>query len=519
MFHRVSRSEIMDTVSHLRGLHRQIKPANEQESRTAERREILIRHLISNLNRISEHPTLTLVLQISELLSLTVEGAHRMFGYNLGSMREYDMRLNGGRTHIVESYIFERDRIVDVPSEFAAAEAFRSDATLGDLIRRWQYDVPVRSLRGRGWSRPGAFYIHVGTKDSAGTSLPAGSLALVEPIGREEESRPNPRAIYLLQFGDGYRCSHCVVTRGKLQLISRARTHRNLEFLYGHTVRIVGRIRMFALALPQPEYELDGNLVPYRGTAALLLPWEHSSRAQLLATKYKRFRRTHEEEAAVREFLEQQLQTQMSARTERRYRNNDTSEPHVSGLMHLTIAHFARYSDSLRISGATVTDKGRFSLEAARNANYLADLYDLQHRQVSAPGPPEVWDARRLEFVEWPSLLSLKFPQLRRWDDRVIRVAEGISMQGLEPPIAPGSWLLLERLATAPDTHSDATKRGWSRPFYVFRRGLKMFYGYLQRDGNCYTLLTHPSEANSRVTFRHDELHALSRVCGIAVPV
>jgi hypothetical protein len=113
---------------------------------------------------------------------------------------------------------------------------------------------------------------------------------------------------------------------------------------------------MFALALPQPEYELDGNLVPYRGTAALLLPWEHSSRAQLLAAKYKRFRRTHEEEAAVREFLEQQLQTQMSARTERRYRNNDTSEPHVSGLMHLTIAHFARYSDSLRISGATVTD-------------------------------------------------------------------------------------------------------------------------------------------------------------------
>jgi hypothetical protein len=169
MFHRVSRSEIMDTVSHLRGLHRQIKPANEQESRTAERREILIRHLISNLNRISEHPTLTLVLQISELLSLTIEGAHRMFGYNLGSMREYDMRLNGGRTHIVESYIFERDRIVDVPSEFAAAEAFRSDATLGDLIRRWQDDVPVRSLRGRGWSRPGAFYIHVGTKDSAGT--------------------------------------------------------------------------------------------------------------------------------------------------------------------------------------------------------------------------------------------------------------------------------------------------------------------------------------------------------------
>jgi hypothetical protein len=43
------------------------------------------------------------------MFSLTIEGAHRLFGYDLGGIREYDLRLNGRRTHIVESYAFERD--------------------------------------------------------------------------------------------------------------------------------------------------------------------------------------------------------------------------------------------------------------------------------------------------------------------------------------------------------------------------------------------------------------------------
>jgi hypothetical protein len=49
-----------------------------------------------------------MLLEIADMFSLTIEGAHRLFGYDLDGIREYDLRLNGRRTHIVESYVFGR---------------------------------------------------------------------------------------------------------------------------------------------------------------------------------------------------------------------------------------------------------------------------------------------------------------------------------------------------------------------------------------------------------------------------
>ena len=97
---------------------------------------------------------------------------------------------------------------------------------LGDLVREWQRDVPFRALQSPGWHQPGTFYVHIGTEDSLGSSLPPGSLALVEPIERNEKLFPNPRAVYLLQFSNGYRCSRCVVSRGRLQLLTSERAYR-----------------------------------------------------------------------------------------------------------------------------------------------------------------------------------------------------------------------------------------------------------------------------------------------------
>ena len=77
------------------------------------------------------------------MFSLTIEGAHRLFGYDLGGIREYDLRLNGRRTHIVESYAFERDLLADVPLELAPSEAFTLDGTLREFVRSWQRDVAV----------------------------------------------------------------------------------------------------------------------------------------------------------------------------------------------------------------------------------------------------------------------------------------------------------------------------------------------------------------------------------------
>ncbi|WP_317623983.1 hypothetical protein [Granulicella mallensis] len=100
MYRPVPRNEISDAVAHLRDLHRQFKPSNDRERYAFERCELVTKHLLSNLSRMGNHPTLSLLLEIADIFSLTIEGAHRLFGYDLGGIREYDLRLNGSRTHI-----------------------------------------------------------------------------------------------------------------------------------------------------------------------------------------------------------------------------------------------------------------------------------------------------------------------------------------------------------------------------------------------------------------------------------
>jgi hypothetical protein len=500
-------------------LHRRVKPSNERELLAYERREAAARDLLSNLPRTNEHPTLKTLFEVAKICSLTLEGAHKLFGYHLGEIRGYDLRLNGSRTHIFESYPFERNLLIDLPARLAPSEVFRIDALLRDLVLEWRTDVPVRTLEEKGWEQPGTFYVHVGTEDGLGSSIPPGATALVESVSKEEALRPNPRSIYLLQFGNGYRCSHCVVTRGKLRLFSSGRAYLGRgEFAYPGAVRIAGRIRMFAVGLPVPDYPFLQLLPACQTCADLILPWEHRTRARLLATKHKRFKRPKGEEDFIRDFLKEELNAKLSGRTERRYRGRTSSEPHVNTLIHLTIAHVARYTDSLRTGGSWSSDKGRFSLESLLNVSRLEDALILD-RIPDPPLPSDVWDARRREFVEWPPLLSTKFPQLRQWDDRILRLGEGSAVGGLDPAIGPGSWMLLETIPKIPDTRSDGGKAGWSRPLYVFRRGLQTFCGYLEREGNQCALLSSNYSGGVKVAFRDDELPSLRRVAGVAVPV
>jgi len=79
---------------HLRELFRRSNPSNERERLTHERREIVTKNLLSNLFRTKEHPTLHAVLELADIFSLTIDGAHRLFGYELEEIREYDFRLN-----------------------------------------------------------------------------------------------------------------------------------------------------------------------------------------------------------------------------------------------------------------------------------------------------------------------------------------------------------------------------------------------------------------------------------------
>jgi hypothetical protein len=98
LYNFVPREQIADSLNHLRELFRKIPPSSEQAFRAQEKREILTKNLLSNLSRTKEHPTLHTVLEVADAFSLTLDGAHQLFGYELESIREYDLQWNSGRT-------------------------------------------------------------------------------------------------------------------------------------------------------------------------------------------------------------------------------------------------------------------------------------------------------------------------------------------------------------------------------------------------------------------------------------
>jgi len=519
MYSPVSSADIIARIEHIRELHRQVDRLSDRKRLAHDQREQKIRDFISNLRRAGTRPMANMVRSLEEICSLTTDGAYRLFGYELDGVREFDLHLNGSRTHIVESYVFDRDLMVELPLELAPAEAFRRSAMLDSLVLRWQGNFPLRVLNRPMWRRPGTFYVRVGTDDSLGSSLPPGATALVEPIDQEETLRPNPRNIYLLQFPNGYSCSRCVVAGGKLQLLTSDRSYLGRQIFSSPTsVRIVGRIAVFALGLPVPNFPLQRPLSHFSGSANLVLPWENRTRHNLFATKHRRFVRPREEREQVEEFLQLTLHSKLSDRSRRRYRRETDSEPHIASLIQMSIEHNSRYSDALRVGGYRLRDAGRYSLEALLRAARYEDLRSVRS-EPAHPIPPEVWEARRKEIVEWPALFSLKFPRPSSWSHRVIRIGEGDDIRGVNPPIRSGSWVLTEELSTVPDTRSDSSKHGWSRPLYVFAKGLNMVFGHLERDGSNFALLNAPGSQSTRFVFSQSELPNLSRVCGVIAPV
>ena len=75
MYRNVPRPEILDALIHLRDLHRQSRPSNDLERQAFERRELVTKNLLSNLRRTGDHPTLSMLLEVADVFSLTVEGA------------------------------------------------------------------------------------------------------------------------------------------------------------------------------------------------------------------------------------------------------------------------------------------------------------------------------------------------------------------------------------------------------------------------------------------------------------
>lgn len=238
---------------------------------------------------------------------------------------------------------------------------------------------------------------------------------------------------------------------------------------------------------------------------------------RLFQAKHRRFRKSRHDILRDREIMEEAFNTKLTFRTERRYRRPTSSLPHVDTLIQLTLFHSARYTDVLRVQRLVHSDHGRYSLDTLLNAKHLQDLSGSFHKP-NPPVPRDRWTKLRNAFIEWPALLSIENPELRSLDKRVIRLSEGIAIQGIDPPIAAGSMLLLEKTSGIPDTLKDA-RTGWGRRVHVLRRGSDLLCGYLDRDGTRYVLLTGVGDGTVTVSLQQEDFHQLSSVSGVAVPV
>jgi hypothetical protein len=238
----------------------------------------------------------------------------------------------------------------------------------------------------------------------------------------------------------------------------------------------------------------------------------------LFRTKHRRFRRSKQELSRIREAMEGVFHTKLSGRTERRYRRPTSSLPHLDVLIQLTVRSAARYSDVLRMQRPMSSDRGRYSLDTLLNTQHLRDLTGTVRRS-HPPIPRDRWMKLRDDFIEWPALLSLRFPQLSSADERIIRLAEGIAIQELDPPVVPGSMILVEKLLGFPDVQRDARGTGWCQPLYALRRGPDLLCGHLDRTGSHYFLLTGAARNGATVPLVQDDVRQLSVISGVAVPV
>jgi len=521
LYRAVTVSEIVGQIEHIRTLLRQVRPKTNQEHLLFERREQTLKDFLSNLRRTGLRAMVPMVHELEELCGLVTGAGYRLLGYELDAIREYDHVLNGGRTHLVESHVFERDLQVELPLELAEQPTGNPDRMLNTLVRSWQRDVPLRALKGAEWRRPRLFYVHVGTEDDPGSILPNGALAQVELVSQEEALQPRPSTIYLLQFPNGYRFSRCIVRPGCLQLLAprEAAYQGREEFPYpSNAVRIVGKVLSFAIGLPQPSYQTPYRCQPYAGTAALVLPWEHQTRSAYLATNSRRFARSEEELRLIEDVLRSKLPKLASERTKRRYRSETPSEPHVDALIQLTLENYGRFSDSLRLGGHMSHDRNRFSLETFLRARHYTDLV-VVNTKVQAPFPGTVWQSMRAESAELAPLLLLKFPRLSHLGNRILQISRKSALPGIQPPLSAGSWILLEELSAMPDIHGDALKAGWQRPLYALQRGLETMLGFLEREGASLLLLPAQEVNDPPVHFDLAEIENLRRVCGAIVRV
>lgn len=519
MYKPASTRVMLDQLEHVRSLYRKLRPASDADWQTQRERERFGKYLTGNIKAGHHQPTVQTILGMKQHFRMSMEAAYLFFGFQLQRIQSLDFRLNGMRTRYIESYRFQRDRRIDLPLRLEE-RAFLRPALMREAVSSWQHGVSVRQLEQAEWFPHRVRYAQIGLEDSLTSPLPAGAIVSVEQVSKQEIHSPDPRGIYMLQFGNGYRCCGYAI-KGRLLILLPYRTEgtQPLEFALDKEVRVIGRINSFALRLARKR--LHGRLhdLPMTHKSAPLVdPWTHPSLRRLFAAGEARLYRPHAYWHRVLPVIEAELGIHLSERTIRRYseekETGSRTLPLAGHLIGLALRFGPSFSDVLRVVFHSDNfDEGLYSLEELLHVGDLEELEDTEIG-IEAPYPEQVWLQLFDELGGWSQLIPRWFPTLSYLQGRVLRIQPGEHFQGIAPLLSTGSWLLLNRDAEWIEEISNDDEVGWNKPMYVLQKGNQVFCGHLHRDDGRWYLVTQPGYRRVYTPIPTRELGELRRVEG-----
>lgn len=381
--------------------------------------------------------------------------------------------------------------------------------------------MPIRALCGPAWRCEGIFYVQVGAEDNPTLSgLPPGAVLSIEPVSMNEQSHPDPKAIYCLQFADGYRCCGCAVSAGKLSLLPYSYNYfGKYQFFYPQEVRIVGRARGFAVRLPSAANEKFEESRYHGGSAPLVLPWEQPSLSALLRSERLRFGLTKQASERANEILHSLTGTTLSLRTLRRYEHGTQTTPRTDVLVALALVHCACFSDVLRLLGLWQDESDRYSLKTWLSVTTLDELQTKEIRSAVTPEPHHRWQIFLKDWGEWPTVLSMAIPGMEQFQHLLLRIHQESDFTGLIPLIHSGAIGLVEEVNGIPELRADREKSEWDRPIYVIRHKQNILCGYLDYDGEYIALVPHPRTSARRLSFLRHQVDIVGKLIGVASPL
>jgi hypothetical protein len=520
VFEQISSEQIIDRVMHIYALYRDTADPTTRRSPEHSIRLRFLRGIIDNLKHRRSRLSPRMLGQLSYHAGLTIGGAFRLVGYPLDKLRAVEFLLNGHRTRIVESHPFHRDRKIDLPRTLSERATLDRTVFLSEVIRDWQSQVSIRSLEGDDWGRRKAFYVQIGGEDGIAMSgLPPGAVLSIELVSEIEQLNPDPNAIYCLRFRNGYRCSACAVSKGRLILLLYDNRYEGpYTFFYPQEVRIVGRARGFAVALTPPSIAEFPDMLQACGSTPLILPWAQGTLADLWRTQRVCFGLRGRSLERANDVLSSCLGFSLGSRTLRRYQHAGSGTPHSDALIGLTLFHITRLSDVFRLLGFWNDESSRYSLSSWLDARSLADL-DGSRRMAETPVPHSRWRALLDGWGEWPPLISMAFPNLEGFQHRLILIHQSDIFDGLAPSIKPGAIALLEEDSEFPSRLSDRNASEWGRPIYAIRYKERILCGHLDCNSEHVTLIPHIRSRARRISFLRHHISMVGKWIGVASPL